>query len=71
MCVVLWWRAAFFVVVPDGELRSLLCAPFGGLLLPRCVVGSSLCGCGLLRLRVASVVSMCVFAALYGLAGVS
>ena len=54
-----------------GARFILCCAPFGGLLLPRCVVGSSLCGCGLLRLRVASVVSMCVFAALYGLAGVS
>ena len=54
-----------------GARFILCCAPFGGLLLPRCVVGSSLCGCGLLRLREASVVSMCVFAALYGLAGVS
>ena len=62
-CVVLWWGASFFVVVPGGELRSLLCAPFGGLLLPRCVVGSSLCGCGLLRLRV----GFCCFRVCMGL----
>ena len=73
-CCLIWASAASFVRCCGARYGArfiLCCAPFGGLLLPRCVVGSSLCGCGLLRLRVASVVSVCVLAALYVLAGVS